>query len=372
MKTILVDDEPIALEVLENMLEPYEDIDIIGSYTNPADALKSIEVEKPDIIFLDIEMGDLNGLGIAEILMRELEEVEIVFVTAFSQYAIDAFEINAIDYLLKPIQENRLSKSIERLRENFQESKVRINKKDTLNNLRVNSFGGFQVLDNMGNTLTWRTQKSKELFAYLCMKKERPVPKSIIMEAVFPGRDPDKASTLLHTTIYQVRKNLGKLGYSNAVIYLDESYQINIPVESDIERLNRIINLKKLNDEDIREVLEIYKGELLEEGYYWGIEVQQRYRTLVLKTLESFSKKQIEEKRFNLILKMSLDKAYSIDPYNSTIAEMMLHYYGAQSEMPNMEIFFNEYSERLRDEMDLEVTEDIRSIYRKYMKKINK
>ena len=371
MKTILVDDEPIALEVLENMLEAYEDINIIGSYTSPVDALKSIEDEQPDIIFLDIEMGDLNGLNLAEIFMRKLNHVEIVFVTAYSQYAVDAFEINAIDYILKPIQENRLLKAVERLRETVKGSQMQEKKAEVINNyLKVYSFGGFQVLDMMNNPLSWRTQKSKELFAYLWINKNKPVSKSIIMEAIFPGRDLDKASTLLHTTIYQLRKNLEKLGYSNGVIYLDESYQMNIPVESDIERLNRIIKLKKLNVEDIKEILEIYRGDFLEEGYYWGIEIQQSYRTLVLKTLERFSKKQIEDKRFNLILKMALDKAFSIDPYNSQIAEMMLHYYGAQSEMASLEIFFNEYSKRLRDEMDLEVAESIRSIYRKYMKEI--
>ena len=118
MKTILIDDEPMALEVLANLLPAYEDLDIVGRYTNPLDALEKIKITEPDIIFLDIEMGNMNGLELAQVFMAELPKVEIVFVTAYSQYAVDAFELNAIDYLLKPIQEKRLIKAIERLRGN--------------------------------------------------------------------------------------------------------------------------------------------------------------------------------------------------------------------------------------------------------------
>lgn len=363
MKTILVDDEPMALEVLKHMLSPYADINIIGSYTRPADALKSIKEEKPDIIFLDIEMGDLNGLKLAENFMRELDKVEIVFVTAYSQYAVDAFEINAIDYLLKPIQENRLLKSVERLRENFNEKKIETIK----NSLKVYSFGGFQVLDNMGNSLNWRTQKSKELFAYLLSKQERPVSKTVIMETIFPDRDPDKASTLLHTTIYQLRKGLEKLGYSNGIIFSDESYQLSIPITSDFEELNKIIGLRRYDDEDIIGVLKIYRGELLEEGYHWAMEVQQRYRILVFKILERYAKNQIENENFNLILKISLDKAYEIDPYNDGIAEMMILYYGKQRKICSLETFFNEYSQKLWEDMNLKPTKSTIEIYKRYM-----
>lgn len=366
MKTILIDDEPIALEVLEHMLSAYDDINIIGSYTRPADALKSIKEEKPDIIFLDIEMGDLNGLKLAEIFMRELDKVEIVFVTAYSQYAVEAFEINAIDYLLKPIQEKRLFKAIERLREKTKENYIE-NKSINSNQLKVHSFAGFQVLDSMGNPLTWRTQKSKELFAYLWWKKEKPVSKTVIMEIIFPDKDPERARTLLHTTIYQLRKGLEKLGYLNGIIFFDESYQLNIPVISDLDKLNKIIGLRRYNDEDIIEVLKIYKGDLLEEGYHWGMEVQQRYRALVLKIIERYARNQIENKKFNVILKMTLDKAFEIDPYDETIVEMMIHYYGKQRNIYSLVTFFNDYSDMLWKEMNLKPMESTVDIYKKYI-----
>lgn len=103
---IIVDDEPIALEILATLLLSYDDIEIVGSYTDPLIALKEVKNKKAGIIFLDIEMGKMNGLEAAEAFINVDDTLEIVFITAYSQYAVDAFEINAIDYLLKPIQKN--------------------------------------------------------------------------------------------------------------------------------------------------------------------------------------------------------------------------------------------------------------------------
>lgn len=371
MKAILIDDEPIALEVLELMLSSYKNINIIGKYTKYADALESIREEKPDVIFLDMEMPDMNGLEVAEIFIRELNKVEIIFVTAYSEYAVDAFEVNAIDYLLKPIQGNRLLKAIERLKEKTRENNIGKSEEEGLRDkLKVYSFGGFQVIDNMENPLSWRTQKAKELFAYLWYKKDRLVSKDLIMEYIFPDKDIEKASTLVHTTIYQIRKALERSGYSNGIIYIDESYQLNIPFTSDLEELNKMIGLKICNDDDIIKILKIYKGDFLMEGYNWAMESQQMYKELVLGILERYARNYIENQKLSLILKMSLDKAHEIDPFNEDIARMMVHYYGKQNNRSSLEIFFNNYSEKLWEEMNLKPMESTLNIYNKYMERI--
>ncbi|WP_353095067.1 response regulator [Tissierella praeacuta] len=366
MRVILVDDEPIALDVLTIMLSSYENIDIMGSYTNAIEALEKSKKIRPEVIFLDIEMGEINGLKIAELFMEQLDDVEIVFITAYSQYAVDAFEINAIDYLLKPIQKKRLHKTIERLKEKISGKHTQDEKKDT-KKLRVNSFGGFEVLDSMNKPLIWRTQKSKELFAYLWKKRERAVPKMLIMDTIFPDKDLEKASTLLHTTIYQIRKNLKKIGWSNGIIHFNDSYQLNVPVISDIEELDRILESKEYSDENIREVLEIYKGDFLEEGYHWALDVQQIYRDMVFNILEKFTREKLENEIFSLTLKASLDKIYKMDSFNEGVAKMMIHYYGKQSKRASLEAFFNDYVENLWTEMGLEPMESTLRLYKKYM-----
>lgn len=371
MKTILVDDEAMALDVLEKMLSIYDDINIVGRYTRPMDALESIEKIKPDLIFLDIEMGEINGLELVEIFIGRLDNVEIIFVTAYSQYAVEAFEINAIDYLLKPIQENRLSKSIKRVKENL-ESHTREDKKEDIldNKFRVYSFNGFQVLDNLGNPFTWRTQKSKELFAYLWQRKDKKAPKTLIIEDVFPDRGLEKSTTLLHTTIYQLRKNLKQLGYPTGIIYENESYSLNIAIESNLDELERIIRLNKYSDEDIKEILKIYKGDYLQEGYHWAMDRQEQYRSIVLKILEDYARESLEKDKTSLFLKICLDKAYQMDPFNEKIAEMMIRYYGKEKNRSRLEDFFKNYKDQLWEEMELMPMKTTIKTYKIYMEMI--
>lgn len=367
MKTILIDDEPFALEVLKHMLTPYKEINIVGSYTKHIDALKEIKTVEPEIIFLDIEMGPMNGLELAEIFMRELEDVEIVFVTAYSQYAVDAFEINAIDYLLKPVQEKRLSKAISRLKEKKRDKDKYKKSVETLDKLKIYSFGGFKVVDSGSKALPWRTQKSKELFAYLWTRRGRTSSKDTILDAIFQDRELDKASTLLHTTVYQLRKNLEKLGYPNSIVYSEEGYQLDILTTSDLEQLMNIMQQESYSQEDIGEVLKIYIGDFLEEGYHWSIELQQRYRHLVFTMIEKFVKDEVKSERYDLTLKVYIDKLYQIDPFSNSVAEMMINYYGKRNDLLGLETFYKKYKEDLWEEMEVKPTKHILNIYNKYI-----
>ena len=110
---IIVDDEQLARQIIRNYLKNYADMYIIGECDNGCDAVKMINTLRPDIVFLDIQMPELNGIDVVE----QLDVVpHIIFSTAYDEYAIQAFELNAIDYLLKPYDEHRFAKSIQRIR----------------------------------------------------------------------------------------------------------------------------------------------------------------------------------------------------------------------------------------------------------------
>lgn len=112
MKAILIDDERLARQELRNLLAPYNEIQIVGEANNAETAVESIKQLKPDVIFLDIQMPGKNGFE----LLEEISGVpEVVFVTAYDEYAIRAFEINALDYLLKPVQANRLAETVKKI-----------------------------------------------------------------------------------------------------------------------------------------------------------------------------------------------------------------------------------------------------------------
>ncbi len=126
MKALIIDDERLARVELRRLLGPYKEINIIGEAVNAEDALNKITELSPDLIFLDIQMPGKNGFE----LLEELDSVPtVIFTTAYDEYALKAFEYNAMDYLLKPIEPKRLEESVKKIIE--QNRKVTIQNSET-------------------------------------------------------------------------------------------------------------------------------------------------------------------------------------------------------------------------------------------------
>lgn len=114
MKVLIVDDESLARDLVKNYLEGMKDIEIAGECENGFEALKAIQELQPDLLFLDIQMPKIDGFELLEVLDNK---PEIIFCTAYDQYAIKAFEMNALDYLLKPFSKDRLQQAVEKARQ---------------------------------------------------------------------------------------------------------------------------------------------------------------------------------------------------------------------------------------------------------------
>lgn len=116
IRTIIVDDEPLAREKTRRYLESEADVEVIEECRDGKEALEQIERLRPDLVFLDVQMPELDGFEVLESLDPEVIPA-IVFVTAFDQYAIRAFDVHAVDYLLKPFDQQRFAAAMERARE---------------------------------------------------------------------------------------------------------------------------------------------------------------------------------------------------------------------------------------------------------------
>jgi two-component system, LytTR family, response regulator len=117
IRTIIVDDEPLAIQGLEIRLADYGDIDIVDRCRNGREAIKQIKIHKPDLVFLDIQMPGFDGFGVVQGLMDMADMPMVVFCTAYDEHALRAFEAQAVDYLLKPVEAGRLSAALGRVRE---------------------------------------------------------------------------------------------------------------------------------------------------------------------------------------------------------------------------------------------------------------
>jgi two-component system LytT family response regulator len=122
IRTILVDDEPLAIQGLRLRLEKHEDVEIVETCSNGREAIRAIKTNKPDLVFLDIQMPGFDGFSVIQGLM-EVEPPLFVFVTAYSDHALRAFEADAVDYLMKPVDEDRLADTLERVKQRLAEKR---------------------------------------------------------------------------------------------------------------------------------------------------------------------------------------------------------------------------------------------------------
>ena len=116
MNCIIVDDEPLAVKLLESFVKKTPDLELLGSFTDSVEAINAIKEQKPNLLFLDIQMPDLNGMELAHMLP---EGTKVIFTTAFKEYAFESYEVSALDFLLKPIRYNKFIAAVEKAKEWF-------------------------------------------------------------------------------------------------------------------------------------------------------------------------------------------------------------------------------------------------------------
>jgi len=336
-RAILIDDEEIALDVLEIQLNELGGVAIVGKFQLVAEALRQCEALRPDLIFLDIEMPGMNGLEAADKLLAILPDAEIIYVTAHHQYAVDAFATEAVGYLLKPVAKDKLHKALARL----ESLHTKMRRRTGGGRLEANGGTGMQegireggqqrsgvpagtanpgadkpalslkVLGSMelyapdGRLLTWRTRKTKELFAFLWHHRGQPVYKYAILEHLWPDDPAERGQKLLHTSLYYLRSLFKSEGYGEIVRYGDERYWIDSAVvRSDLEELLKGLT-SGFRGEDGQKAAALYGGDYLETDHYdWAdayrIELRSSFTTGLLACLDEAG----DESRIALLRKL--------------------------------------------------------------------
>src|SRR5262244_1016333 len=133
LSAVIVDDEQLARDELAYLVKNMADVNVVAQGRNGLEAINLIKEHSPDLVFLDVQMPGLDGFGvIKKLLDRKISLPQIVFATAFDQYAVKAFEVNAIDYLLKPFDKKRVGQAIEKARKKLQTAASPSDKLETL------------------------------------------------------------------------------------------------------------------------------------------------------------------------------------------------------------------------------------------------
>ena len=334
IRAILVDDEQLALRHLETQLLKTGRIEVVGKFSNATDVLKEMKNLEFDVAFLDIEMPGLSGIDLADLIIDWNSDVFIVFATAYREYAVQAFELDSIDYLLKPITLERLEKTTVRIQEQLE---IRNREKEEaptpLEPLHIVCFKEFNVFYN-GAPVKWKTVKVKELFAYFFMNLNQPIQRDSLIEILWPDIDYQRAKIQLHTAMSYLRKLLDELGNPKAITFSCGSYRMNLVCfQSDVHQFKSVIEnhlvIKPDNVSLIEKVIRLCEGDYMEDNdYVWAATTAQDIRQKLLNLLQMLvdyfdSQQNMHEKQ------TYLHQLVSLNPYSEHATQQLMQHYVA-------------------------------------------
>ncbi|WP_338751803.1 response regulator [Bacillus sp. FJAT-52991] len=284
MNIILVDDESLALDYLEKLLNKIDSFKTIRKFDDPLLAKEVILNGDVDVIFLDINLPEVNGIELAEMIIERKPDVTIVFCTAYEEYAVQAFELNALDYIVKPISIERLTKTMNRIQKNVHVETNSSNVHDDFIYMNMFQTVSIQSKDRSHIKISWRTKKAEELFLYLLQHRNQLIHKSLLIDTLWPEHDEEKVYSQLYTAVYYVRKKLKDFG---------EHFQLKNTSDGYILTLNNVIldveewtkqnqSAPPLNEETINyytDLLTLYTGDYLQEyDYWWAESEREKYK----------------------------------------------------------------------------------------------
>ena len=378
LKAILIDDERLALRQLKLTLEQIDGIDVIGLYQDPMESVHDAANRRPDVAFIDIQMPEINGMEVGLLLQEKVPGIELVFVTAYDQYAVRAFELNAVDYLLKPIQKHRLKDTVVRLQkriefENTNGGKVGEPKLCFMNNIQIQWPG------HRPEMIKWRTAKTKELFAYLFHHRNRVLSKEGLMELFWPDTELEKSIQLLYNSIYHIRRTLKQYRIdqiSVKSVNLSEGYMLDlggVPVDVvEWEReLRALPPLKESSYKEYERVLNLYTGDYLgDTDYVWAEQERERLRRLWLEYAFMLSEFFVRNRRITDAIRI-YHQILSHDPYNEDCCFSLMKLYASLGHTDAVKKQYHAMALKLQNDLDAVPNDQISQWYHRWLKNVS-
>ena len=221
LRAVIIDDERPALEELSYLLEKHS-VKVIGSFLNTEGAFDFISCEKPDIVFLDIEIRDVNGIDFGVKLQNSVENTAIIFVTAYPNYALEAFKAYPLDYIVKPVDEERLKQTLQHIQET---AELRSEAKSGVFYIRC--FGNFEIVSGE-HKVKFPTKKTRELFAYLICNEGTVIYRSDLLRIVFGSGESEKDANNLRVTMFRLRNAFREAGIGNDQFFIRDDFSVGI------------------------------------------------------------------------------------------------------------------------------------------------
>lgn len=370
IESIIVCNDLLAINLLKKSLKSTGKIKIVGTYAHDIQIINEIEQLNPRVAFVIIETSGKNGIKTAERIKEKLSNIEIVFISKYEQYAVEAYEIGAVDYILMPFNQERICKTVNRL-------PIKTVSEPIKDLYTVCCFKNlhFKCNGKEIKKVKWRTAKAKELFTLLVQNREETmVRKDVLVESLWPEQDVEKAYEQLYCTIYQIRTTLKSIGINIKIVSSVNGYELVFnDVKCDVDEWEKGIKTLPVITEktlpDAYELIEQYVGDYLtEETYTWKENEQERLRVIY----QSFSNRVLnylcETQRYTeaSLLALRNQKLY---PYLQDSYFMLMRIYDKHGDLYNVEKQYFKLVEMLKEEFNTIPSQYIRDWYKGWLEK---
>ncbi|HHY28228.1 MAG TPA: response regulator [Desulfitobacterium dehalogenans] len=356
MKVILIDDDKPTLFILNKMLARIPRVEVVGEFLSAGDAYYFLKNNPVDLAFVDIRMPEESGLDFAWRILAEFPDLYVVFLTAYKDYALEAFEVQAFDYIVKPVQLERLERTVSRALQRKASEISSLNPVQHSNVLSVYCLGGLDLRNTHHDFVIINSSKGQELFAYLLINRERLTSKWRIMEDVFHGMSPQNAETYLNTTVYKLRKVLEQYGKRSAIVVSNESYVMETKdfYIDFIEFENKVRTLQRITEANLEEAIQavnLFAGELFgDKDYQWSLSEKERLWDIYCSFAKKLGRYLLENRNLTLALQV-FKKLVAINELDEESHCFLMQVYAAQNDLPALIRHYDRYVQLLQREL---------------------
>lgn len=357
--------------IMRKMLAKYTELLLTGTFADTHAAAAFLN-DNPDIelAFVDISMPGGSGLAFAAKLEETGCKAQIVFVTSHKDYAVEAFELSVLDYLVKPVTQERLERTVHRAlesRRNTQSLPPSDSANQAVNRISIAALGDFFVRNETGR-VKWISSKSAELFAYLLLSRGKWISRSRLIMDIFAGMASTNAEKYLNTTVYQLRKSLEPIGLREAIRSENDGYalELNDAVIDyvEFERLfDKLGSIRADNVEEALAVERLYTGDLFgSKSYVWAIyetdRLAERHAGFVRHLAETLLAVANTAAASKLLLKI-----YARNPMDEPVVALLMRKHAQTGDKKALTAQYTDYVKLLKRELGIRPSKDLLLLY---------
>lgn len=388
---MVVDDELPTLAWVGQLLRNSGRVTVSGMYDNPLEGLRDIRSGKPDLVFLDIEMPGMNGLELAELLSADPLPPEVVFITAYNRYALEAFKVNAVDYLLKPVLEGDLKHVLDRIELRRSRVSARFSQTGMMENNEGSSlvsmdametgevgqpFGGVNDIRLFGTfqmqtgsppaRVRFATAKAESLLGWLLTSRDRGgVPKWQLIDAFWPDRDDEKGDVNLRSTVFRLNRTLRECGAGMRVVPTHGGYELEgDPVITDLETYYRMMQSRDMKG--LAEWLAHWDGQFLEDiADPWAGTLRERVRLQVAEAGRLVAEEALAGRFSPWDALTAVEAVWKQEPYDESLQTALMRLLRKTRGRDAVMVWYHGLVLQLREELGVPPTMEVENTYRK-------